>query len=84
MNKRIRKKQLKRTLRNMLAAYNEYETARERAFRRAVQRVVNAYGKSPEAPSAAFRCCMEMAALMASSGPPPKLLTEYGHGESHY
>ena len=34
MNKRIRKKHLKRALNGLLAAYDEYEAARERVFRK--------------------------------------------------
>ncbi len=76
MNKRIRKKQLKRTLNGLLAAYDEYEAARERAFRKAVQAVADTYGTSHESFPAAFRCYMEIASIMASSGPPPRFLTE--------
>lgn len=42
MNKRIRKKHLKRTLNGLLAAYDEYEAARERVFRKALQDVADA------------------------------------------
>ena len=76
MNKRIRKKHLKRTLNGLLSAYDEYEAARERAFRKAVQAVADAYGTSRETFPAAFRCYMEIASIMASSGPPPRFLTE--------
>ena len=65
MNKRIRKKHLKRTLNGLLAAYDEYEAARERAFRKAVQTVADAYGTSRETFPAAFRCYMEIASIMA-------------------
>ncbi len=67
--------ELKRILRQFdnVTAQNFFE-----GFRGAIQDVINAYGKSPEAPSTAFRCCTEMAALMVSSGPPPRFLTEYG------
>ena len=73
MNKRIRKKQFKRTLRGLVAAYNEYEAARERIFRKAVQDLVGPYGQSRDA---TLRRCMEIASLMAFSGPPPRFLTE--------
>lgn len=76
MNKRIRKKHLKRTLNGLLAAYDEYEAARERVFRKALQDVVDAYGGSKETFYAAFLCYMEIVSIMASSGLPPKFLTE--------
>lgn len=76
MNKRIRKKHLKRTLNGLLTAYDEYEAARERVFRKALQDVSDAYGGSKEAFYAAFRRYMEIAFVMASSGPPPSFLTE--------
>ncbi len=41
MNKRIRKKQLKRALHELIAAYDEYEAARERVFRKALQDVTD-------------------------------------------
>lgn len=67
MNKRIRKKQLKRALNGLLAAYDEYKAARERAFRNALQIVTD----TCENPRDVFSACMEIAAFMASSGPPP-------------
>ena len=76
MNKRIRKKHLKRTLNGLLTAYDEYEAARERVFRKALQNVSDAYGGSKEAFYAAFRRYMEIASVMASSGPPLRFLTE--------
>ena len=76
MNKRIRKKQLKRALLELLAAYGEYEAARERVFRKAMQGVADSCGTSQEASLAAFRRYMEIAAIMASSGPLPRSLTE--------
>ena len=76
MNKRIRKKHLKRTLNGLLAAYDEYEAARERVFRKALQDVANAYRGPKDTFYAAFRRYMEIASIMASSGPPPKFLTE--------
>jgi len=72
MNTRIRKKQLKRTLCKLAAAYGEYEAARERVFRKALQEVTDAYGKSRESSLAVFRGYMEVACLMAFSGPPPE------------
>lgn len=76
MNKRIRKKHLKRTLNGLLTAYDEYEAARERVFRKALQNVSDAYGGSKEAFYGAFRRYMKIASVMASSGPPPRFLTE--------
>ncbi len=87
MNKRIRKKQLKRTLNGLLAAYEgmlaahdareaAYEAAQERAFRKALQDVTDAYGGPEETFYAALRRYMEIASVMAFSGPPPKFLTE--------
>lgn len=76
MNKRIRKKHLKRTLNGLLAAYDEYEAARERVFRKALQDVADAYVGPKETFYAAFRRYMWIASMMASSGPPPKYLAE--------
>ena len=76
MNKRIRKKHFKMALNGLLAAYDEYETARERVFRKTLQDVSDAYGGSKEAFHAAFRRYMEIASVMASSGPPPRFLAE--------
>ena len=76
MKKRIRKKHFKRALNGLLAAYDEYEAARERVFRKALQDVSDAYGGSKEAFHAAFRRYMEIASVMASSGPPPRFLAE--------
>ena len=72
MNKRIRKKQLKRTLCELVTAYDEYEAARERVFRKAMQDLVDVYGKSHETLAAALRCYMEIASILALNGPPPK------------
>ena len=74
MNKRIRKKHLKRTLNGLLAAYDE--AARERVFRKALQDVADAYGGSKETFYAAFLRYMEIASIMASSGPLPRFLAE--------
>jgi len=68
MNKRIRKKRIKRTLCGLLAAYDEYEAARERIWQKALRNVADACGEYREA---MFRGYMEAACLMASSGPPP-------------
>lgn len=76
MNKRIRKKHLKRTLNGLLTACDKCEAARERVFRKALQDVSDAYGGSKEAFHAAFRRYMEIASVMASSGPPPRFLAE--------
>lgn len=81
MNKRIRKKQFKRTLRGLVAAYNEYEAARERIFRKAIQDLADEYAKyvgSRETVHIWFRHCMETASLMASSGPLSRFLQNEG------
>jgi len=67
MNKRIRKKRLKRALCGMCASYDEYEAARERVWQKALRNVSAACGESREA---MYRGYMEVACLMASSGPP--------------
>lgn len=72
MNKRIRKKQLRRALIGLLAAYDEYEVARERAFHKALQAVTD----TCENPRDVFSAHMKIASLMASSGPPPRFLRE--------
>ncbi len=71
MNKRIRKKQIKRTINGLLAAYGELLAAREQVFRRALQKVDACHEESDEARCTTFRRYMEVAAIMASSGPPP-------------
>lgn len=83
MNKRIRKKQLKRTLNGLLAAYegmlaahDAREAAQERIFHKTIQNVEDAQGKSHEEYVAAIRSCMEVMSILAHSGPPPKFLTE--------
>lgn len=70
MNKRIRKKHLKRALNRLLAAYDEYEAARERAFHKALRNVADTCGPSRDGRLTAFRCYMEIASVMVSSGPP--------------
>lgn len=70
MNKRIRKKHLKRTLNGLLAAYDEYEAARERAFHKTLRNVADACGQSRDERLTLFRRYMEIASVMASSGPP--------------
>ena len=76
MNKRIRKKHLKRALNGLLAAYDEYEAARERVFRKALQGVIDARGKSHEEYVEAIRCFMEVISILARRGPPLRSLTE--------
>lgn len=83
MNKRIRKKQLKRTLNGLLAAYEGMlaahdvrEAAQERIFHKTIQNMEDAREKSHEEYVAAVRCFMEAISTMAFSGPPPKFLTE--------
>lgn len=79
MNKRIRKKQFKRTLRELVIACNEYEAARERIFRKALKNLTDEYAEyagSRETFRIWLRHCMDVASLMASTGPPPKFLTE--------
>ncbi len=55
----------------LLAAYDELVAARERVFRRALQKVDARHEESGEALNTTFQCYMEMAAIMASSGPQP-------------
>ena len=79
MNKRIRKKQLKRTLRELVAAYDEYKAARERIFRKAIKDLADEYAeyvRSRETFHIWFRPCMEVASLMSFSDPPPRFLSE--------
>ncbi len=71
MNKRIRKKQIQRTLHNLVAACDEYEAARERVFREALQDVTDSFGKPREVFSAAFRRYLEVVSVLAFTGPPP-------------
>lgn len=70
MNKRIRKKHPKRALNGLLVAYDEYEAARERAFHKALRNVVDTCGPSCDGRLTAFRYYMEIASVIASSGPP--------------
>jgi len=72
MNKRIRKKQLKGAVRGLIAACDEYMAVRERIYRKTMQDVLDAYGKSNEEFSAVLRRFMEIASIMASSGLPPR------------
>jgi hypothetical protein len=72
MNKRLRKKQLKRAVCGLIAACDEYLAARERIYRKATQDVLDAHGKSNEEFSDALRRFMEIASIMASSGLPSK------------
>lgn len=76
MNKRIRKKRLKRTLCELLAAYDEYEAARERVFRKALQDLIDSHGKPREESIAALRRYMEVISILSRTGPLPRLLTE--------
>jgi len=71
VNKRIRKKQTKRAINGLIAACDDLITARERVFQRALQKVDARHEESGEAPYTTFRCYMAVAAMMASSGPPP-------------
>lgn len=77
MNKRIRKKQLKRTLRRLVAICEEREAARERIFQKALQDVVDAYAGSREAYYAALGRYMDISFYLLLSGPPPRALEEY-------
>lgn len=70
MNKRIRKKQIKRTLNGLLAAYDEYEAAWKRIFRKAQQDLVDAYAGPKETFYAAFRRYMEVTRAIIFSGLP--------------
>ena len=79
MNRRIRKKQLRRAMLEFADACDKYEAARERIYHKAVQDFMDAQGKSREISNAALRRYMEVVSLLASSGPPPRSLTErYG------
>ena len=77
MNKRIRKKQLKRALRELVAISKEREAERERVFRKAMQGVLDAYGKSNAEFAAAFQCYLEIAYRLMASGPLPSFLEKY-------
>ena len=68
MNKRIRKKQFKRTLRELVAAYDEYEAAHELTFRRAVKCIADVHLE----PREETQFYLKIASLMASSGSPPR------------
>lgn len=83
MNKRIRKKHFKRALNGlldayegMLAAHDAREAAQKRIFHKTIQNMEDAHEKSHEEYVAAVRCFMEAISIMASSGPPPRFLTE--------
>ena len=71
-SKRIRKKKLKRMLCKLIAAYYEYEAARERAFYKAIQMVEDTCTD----PREAIQCYMRIAAIMASTGPVPRSIRE--------
>ena len=77
MNKRIRKKQLKRTLRQLIAALEAYEAKREQIFQEAAQNLANACGKSHEEFVIALRRYMEVVSALASTGPMPRSVREY-------
>lgn len=71
MNKRIRKKQLKRALVGLLDACDAYEAMWERIFREAKHDLVDAYAGPKEAFYAAFRRYMEVtSAITMHSGLP--------------
>ena len=71
MNKRIRKKQLKRTINRLLTAYDKYEAAWKRIFRKAQRDLVDAYAGPKEALYAAFRHYMDVThAITMYSGLP--------------
>ena len=71
MNKRIRKKQLKRALTGLLDVCDAYEAMWERMFREAKQDLVDAYAGPKETFYAAFRRYMEVTrAIMMYSGLP--------------
>ena len=76
MNRRIRKKQLRRAMLEFADACDKYEAARERIYHKAVQDFMNAQGKSREISNAALRRYMEVLSFLAHSGPPPKSLIE--------
>ena len=60
MNKRIRKKQFKRTLHKFVATYDEYKADRKRAFSKALQDTVDAQAK----PSETIQSCIMIASLI--------------------
>jgi len=64
MNKRIRKKQLRRTLCNMVAAYREMEESRKRLLHLAEQELLNAYGKPDPAFPQALKQYLQVVALI--------------------
>ena len=72
MNKRIRKKQIRKALRDLIAAYDKFEAARKRAFRKALQDVADAHLE----PCEEIQCYLKIASFLASSGPIPKSLKE--------
>ena len=76
MNKRIRKKQLKRVLCELAVVCDKYEAARERILNEAVQGLLDARGQSREIECAALRHCIEAASFLALSGPPSRFLLE--------
>ena len=76
MNRRVRKKQLRRALFKFIDACDKYEEARERIYHKAVQDFMDAQGKSREISNAALRRYIEVMSLLAYSGPPPRSLTE--------
>ncbi len=77
MNKRIRKKQLKRALIGLLDACDAYEAMWERMFREAKQDLVDAYAGPKETFHAAFRRYTEVTrAIMMYSGLPLSIFLE--------
>ncbi len=70
MNKRIRKKQLRRIICNMVAEYQKIKEKRKRLVRLALQEVVNAYGTP--AFTQVLKEYLGLAALI-----PPEELIEY-------
>ncbi len=79
MNKRIRKKQLRRALKGLLALTKDFETVRELATRKAIREVVDAYGKSPKEYLAALRRYMEFTSVIALCNTPSEFLTKCGY-----
>ncbi len=64
MNKRMRKKQLRRTLCNMVAAYQEMEESRKRLLHLAEQELLNAYGKPDPAFPQALKQYLQVVTLI--------------------
>ncbi|MDE7260726.1 MAG: hypothetical protein K2N78_01495 [Oscillospiraceae bacterium] len=76
MNKRIRKNHSKKAVCELLAFCGNQEIMRDLILRKALADVVDAYGRSPEEFSAAFRRYMRAVWLLSPDSPPPRSLRE--------